>query len=162
MQQRPPLQQRTVERPAFAVAGLAVRTSQARQALDAGPLAARFFAPGFAESLNGRTDPSATYAVHAGYDAADETYRLFLGFEVDPLAQQPADVDVIVVPAGRYTVFTAVGPQPQASIDAWREILAWRSGPDLVRSGVASFEVHDDRVRGATPEVDIYIPAVAA
>ena len=156
------MQQRTVDRPAFAVAGLAVRTSQATQAVDAGPLAARFFAPGFAESLAGRTDPRATYAVHAGYDSRDESYRLFLGFEVDPLAQQPPGVDVIVVPAGRYTVFTAIGPQPQASIETWAEILAWRSGPDLVRSGAASFEVHDDRVRGETPEVDIYIPAVAA
>jgi predicted transcriptional regulator YdeE len=71
-------------------------------------------------------------------------------------------VEVIVVPGGRYTVFTAVGPQPQASIETWRKIMAWRFGPDLVRTGAASFEVHDDRVRSATPEVDIYIPAVAA
>lgn len=156
------MQSRIVERPAFTVAGLAVSTSRDSQAADAGPLAARFFAPGFAASLSGRLDPSATYAVHADYDAADETYRLLLGFEVDPSAPQPAGVDVMVVPAGRYTVFTAVGPQPQASIEAWKEIMAWRFGPDLVRSGVASFEVHDERVRAPTPEVDIYIPATAA
>lgn len=153
---------RIVERPAFTVAGVATNTSQETQAADAAPLAARFFAPGFADSLQGRVDPSTTYAVHTDYNEADETYRLILGFEVDAAAVQPDGVDVMVVPAGRYTVFTAVGPQPQASIDAWNDITAWRSGADLVRSGAASFEVHDDRVRSATPQVEIYIPATAA
>jgi predicted transcriptional regulator YdeE len=152
---------RTVERATFSVAGLGVTTCRATQAADAGPLAERFFAPGFAESLGGRVDPSATYAVHAGYDEKDETYRLVLGFEVDPAACQPAGVEIMVVPAGRYTVFTAVGPQPQASIHAWAQIIAWRTGPDLVRSGAASFEVHDERVRADTPEVDIYVPLTA-
>lgn len=156
------MQSRIVERPAFAVAGIGVTTSVATQAADAAPLAARFFAHGFAASLNGRINPSATYAVHTGYDPTAETYRLLLGFEVDPRAAQPAGVEVMVVPAGRYTVFTAAGPQPQASMEAWREIMTWRSGPDLVRTGVASFEVHDDRARSETPEVDIYIPATAA
>jgi len=153
---------RNVERTSFTVAGLAVRTSQARQALDAGPLAARFSAPGFADSLRGRVDPSATYAVHTDYDPANETYRLILGFEVEDGIAQPPGVEIFVVPAGRYTVFTAIGPQPQASIEAWKAIQAWRSGPGLIRSGVASFEVHDDRVRAPAPQVEIYIPAVAA
>lgn len=156
------MQSRVIERPAFAVAGLGVTTSVATQAADAAPLAARFFANGFAASLNGRVDPRATYAVHTGYDPVAETYRLLLGFEVDPLAPQPAGVEVMLVPAGRYTVFTAAGPQPQASVEAWRDIMTWRAGPDLVRTGVASFEMHDDRARGETPEVDIYIPATAA
>ena len=153
------MQSRIVDRPAFTVAGLAVNTTRASQAADAGPLAARFFTPGFAASLNGRLDPAATIAVHADYDAADESYRLLLGFEVDPSATQPAGVDVLAVAAARYTVFTVVGPQPQASIDAWAGITAWRGAPDLVRTGAVSFEIHDDRVRGAVPEVDIYIPA---
>ena len=61
------LSTKIVERPAFSVAGLAVATSRAGQAADAGPLAARFFAPGFAESVAGRLDPSATYAVHSSH-----------------------------------------------------------------------------------------------
>ena len=151
---------RVVDRPAFTVAGVAVETSQASQAADAGPLAARFFAPGFAEGLAGRLDPTTSYAVHSDYDPADESYRMTLGYEVDPLADQAGGVDLIDVPPGRYTVFTAEGPQPQASIDAWKEITAWRGRPDLVRTGTVSFEVHDVRARGEAPEVDIYIPAI--
>ena len=105
------MRSRIVERRAFTVAGTAVNTSQANQAADAAQLAVRFFTPGFADSLEGRVDPSTTYAVYADYDEADETFRMILGFEVDPAAAQPAGIDVLAVPAGRYTVFTAVGPQ---------------------------------------------------
>jgi AraC family transcriptional regulator len=156
------MQSKIVERPAFTVAGVAMRTSRATQAADAPGLAARFFAPGFAESVEGRLDPASTYAAHADYDEGTGTYRLVLGFEVDPGAPQPPGVDVLQVPAGQYTVFTATGPQPQASIEAWKEIMAWRPGPGLVRAGRVSFEVHDDRARAPVPQVDIYIPAVAA
>lgn len=153
------MQTRVVDKPAFTLAGLAVDTSQANQAVDAGPLAARFFAPGFTYSLAGRTDPTATVALHANWNPEDETYRLMFGCEVDPAAVQPDGVEVVTVPAARYTVFTATGPQPQASIDAWTEITAWRGRPDVVRTGTVSFEVHDARARAAVPQVEIYIPA---
>ena len=153
------MQTRISEKPEFILAGVAVDTSQARQAQDAGPLAARFFGPGFMGSLNGRVDPQATVAMHANWNPDGETYRLMLACEVDH-AEQPEGVEVVRVPAGRYTVFTAVGAQPQASIDAWKEITAWRGAPDVVRTGEVSFEVHDARAGGATPEVDIWIPAV--
>jgi predicted transcriptional regulator YdeE len=150
---------RVVKKPAFILAGLAVDTSHANQATDAGPLAARFFAPGFLAALRGRTDPEATVALHANWNPEGETYRLMFACEVAD-ADQQAGVEVVHVPAGRYTVFTAAGPQPQASIDAWKEITAWRGRPNLVRTATVSFEVHDARARGAAPEVDIYIPAV--
>ena len=153
---------RIIDKPAFTLAGLAVDTSQASQAADAGPLAMTFFAPGFVDTLRGRADPAATIALHANWNPDDETYRLMFGVEVDPTAVQPDEVETFAVPAGRYTVFTAVGPQPRASIDAWEVIKAWRGRPDLVRTGPVSFEIHDDRARAAVPEVDIYIPAVIA
>lgn len=153
---------RVVEKPAFTLAGLAVATSQAAQAADAAPLAARFFAPGFLDALQGRLDRAATVALHADWDPGDETYRLMFACEVEPQAVQPDGVERVHVPAGRYTVFTAVGPQPQASIDAWEVIKGWRARPDVIRTGSVSFELHDARVRGPVPEVDIYIPAVVA
>jgi predicted transcriptional regulator YdeE len=155
------MQTRLVDKPAFILAGLAVDTSQAHQAADATPLATRFFAPGFMAGLRGRTDPTATVALHANWNPDDETYRLMFGCEVEG-ADQPDGVEVVRIPAARYTLFTAVGPQPQASIDAWKEITAWRGRPDLVRTGPVSFEIHDARARGALPEVDIYIPAIPA
>lgn len=156
------MQHRIVDKPAFAIAGVAVNTSMANQAADAPTVAARLFEPGFADALKGRVDPAATYALHADFDPEAQTYRFVLGFEVDVTAFQPEGVDVLRVPAARYTVFTAVGPQPQASIDAWKEITSWRGRPELRRTGAVSFEIHDARVRGPTPEVDIYIPAVVA
>jgi len=73
---------RIVDKPAFILAGLAVDTSQADQAADAGPLAARFFAPGFLEALRDRAHPAATVALHADWNPQDETYRLMFGCEV--------------------------------------------------------------------------------
>jgi predicted transcriptional regulator YdeE len=156
------MQHRIVDKPAFTIAGVAANTSVATQAADAPMLAARLFAPGFADALRGRVDPAATYALHADFDPEAQTYRFVLGFEVDVAERQPKGVDVLRVPAARYTVLTAVGPQPEASIDAWKEITAWRVGAGVRPTGAVSFEIHDARVRGLTPEVDIYIPAVAA
>ncbi len=150
---------RITDKPAFILAGLAVDTSQADQAADAGPLAARFFAPGFLAALRGRVDPEATVALHANWNPDGETYRLMFACEVSE-SDQPDGVEVVHVPAGRYTVFTARGPQPQASIAAWEEINRWRGRPDVVRTGTVSFEIHDARARGPVPAVDIYIPAV--
>ncbi len=150
---------RIVDKPAFILAGLGVDTRQADQAADAAPLAARFFAPGFVDSLRGRVDPEATVALHADWNPDGETYRLMFGCEVDG-PDQPDGVEVVEVSAGRYTVFTAVGPQPQASIDAWEEINGWRGRPDVVRTARVSFSIHDARSRAQVPEVDIYIPAV--
>ena len=150
---------RVVEDPGFILAGLAVDTSQPRQAADAGPLAIRFFAPEFMASLRGRIDPDETVALHADWNPATETYRLMFGCAVAE-AEQPDGVEVVEVPPGRYTVFTAVGPQPHASIEAWKVIALWRSEPGVTRTGGISFEVHDARARAATPAVDIYIPAV--
>ena len=150
---------RIVEKPAFILAGAGVATSQATQAADAGPLAARVFAPAFLASLRDRVDPQATAALHADWNPVDQTYRLMLGCEVGN-ADQPPGVEVFHVPAGRYTVFTAVGAQPQASITAWEEINAWRRQADVQATGTVSFTVHDARARAPVPEVDIYIPAI--
>jgi predicted transcriptional regulator YdeE len=150
---------RIVDDPGFILAGLATDTSQPNQAADAGPLAIRFFAPDFMASLRGRIDPDETVALHANWNPATETYRLIFGCAVAE-AEQPEGVEVVHVPPCRYTVFTAVGPQPLASIEAWKVIALWRTEPGVTRTGSLSFEVHDARARAATPAVDIYIPAV--
>ena len=150
---------RVVEDPGFILAGLATDTTQANQAADAGPLAIRFFAPAFMAALRGRIDPDETVALYRGWNSRDETYRLMFGCAVAE-HDQPEGIEVFHVPPARYTVFTAVGLQPQASIEAWRVIAAWRTEPDVRPTGAVSFEVHDARIRAARPEVDIYVPAV--
>lgn len=150
---------RVVDDPGFIVAGLATDTCQASQAADAGPLAIRFFAPEFMAGLKGRIDPDETVALYANWRPADATYRLIFGCAVAEPGQ-PEGVEVFEVPPARYTVFTALGRQPQASIEAWKAIAMWRSEPGVVTTGNVSFEVHDGRLRRPTPEVDIYVPAV--
>jgi AraC family transcriptional regulator len=150
---------RIIDDPGFILAGLATDTSQPNQAADARPLAIRFFDPAFMAVLRGRIDPDETVALYSNWRPGTETYRLMFGCAVAQ-AEQPDGVEVMDVPPGRYTVFTAVGPQPQASIEAWKAIALWRSEPGVTRTGTVSFEVHDARARAATPAVDIYIPAV--
>jgi predicted transcriptional regulator YdeE len=152
---------RIIDDPGFILAGLATDTSQPSQAADAGPLVVRFFAPDFIAGLRGRIDPDETVALYANWNPAAETYRLMFGCAVAE-TDQPAGVEVVHVPPARYTVFTAVGRQPQASIEAWKRIALWRTEPDVVTTGAVSFEVHDSRIRRETPEVDIYVPAVRA
>lgn len=152
---------RVVDDPGFILAGLATDTTQARQAADAGPLAIRFFDPGFMAGLRGRIDPDETVALYAGWRPSDDSYRLMFGCVVAEL-EQPEGVEVVQAPPARYTVFTAVGRQPQASIEAWKVIALWRTEPGVIPTGQVSFEVHDARIRRQTPEVDIYVPAVRA
>ena len=152
---------RLVDHDAFTVAGLAVDTSQATQAADAGPILARLFDPGFAGTIQARLDPEETFALHSDFNPDGETYRLTLGWRVDPAARQPAGVAVVTVPAARFTVLAAEGPQPQASMAAWEHIRTWRGRGDVVRTGAISFERHDARTRGASAVSEIFIPAVA-
>jgi len=150
---------RVIDDPGFILAGLVTDTTQPTQAADAGPLAIRFFAPDFMGALRGRIDPDETVALYSNWRPEAETYRLMFGCAVaEP--RQPEGVEVMDVPPARYTVFTAVGRQPHASIEAWKAIAAWRAQPGVVSTGAVSFEVHDARIRAATPEVDIYVPAV--
>ena len=151
---------RIVERPGFTVAGVSVATSREAQAEDAGRAAARFFAPDFARRIAGLIDPQVTYALHADWSETDRTYVFWLAYEVEPAARQPDGIDVLHVPAAAYTVFEAVGPQPDASIEAWKRIEAWRHGPAVRRTGGPSFEVHDPRRSQPVPVAEIYIPAV--
>lgn len=150
---------RIVDDPGFILAGLATDTTQSNQAADAGPLAIRFFEPAFMAALRGRIDPDETVALYSHWRPEDETYRLMFGCAVAEL-NQPEGVEVMDVPPARYTIFTAVGRQPHASIEAWKAIAAWRAQPGVVSTGIVSFEVHDARIRAATPEVDIYVPAL--
>lgn len=142
------------------LAGLSIDTRQPTQAADAGTLVIRFFAPDFMAGLRGRIDPDETVALYRNWDPAAETYRLMFGCAVAE-ADQPQGVEVVHVPPARYTVFTAVGRQPQASIEAWKTIALWRTQSDVIATGGVSFEVHDARLRAARPEVDIYVPAVS-
>jgi len=152
---------RVIDDPGFILAGLATDTTQPNQAADAGPLAYRFFAPDFMSALRGRIDPEETVALYANWRPERETYRLMFGCAVaDPV--QPDGVEVMNVEPARYTVFTAIGRQPYASIEAWKCIAAWRAQPGVSATGAVSFEVHDGRIRASNPEVDIYVPAVRA
>lgn len=152
---------RVVEDPGFILAGLAADTTQADQAAKAGPLAIRFFAPAFMAALRGRIDPDETVALYADWKPDAGTYRLMFGCAVAE-AEQPDGVEVFHVPPARYTVFTAIGPQPLASIEAWKVIALWRAEAGVKRTGAVSFEVHDARIRATPPQVDIYVPAVRA
>jgi predicted transcriptional regulator YdeE len=149
-----------VEKTAFTIVGVAAKTSFTKQAEDAALLSAKLNQPGLIASIARKTNPEALYALNMDYKPADQSYLMILGYEVEDTRAVSANLYVLAVPATKYSVFTAVGPQPSASIDAWQEIMALRGRPDFRATGPVSFEIHDARSRLPIPEVDIYIPGV--
>lgn len=154
---------RVVNKSAFTIAGITIETSMKTQDEDAYSLFQQFIQPGFIDSIPNKVDPSTSYSLHTEWSEKDETYRLTLGYEIRDIEKLPTHLDVITIPATEYTVFTAVGELPDASIEMWEHIAKWRRKMALRKTGIASFEVHDSRSRqGPNSQIDIYIPSVAA
>jgi predicted transcriptional regulator YdeE len=134
-----------VDVPARRVTGLAVRTSFATVAGEAGPLWQRALASGLAAR-------GPLFGVYAEYDAdVRGAYTMLIGTEATaPAIDGERGVDL---PAGRYARFAADGAPEVAVAAAWRYIHGdW---PDRDRrTYVADFEIHGARGPATT---DVYV-----
>jgi predicted transcriptional regulator YdeE len=136
--------------PALHVTGLRVRT---RNADEMQPDTARLgrlwgdFAQRIAPHL---TSDSVVYGVYHRY-ASDQhgEYDVLVGAQ-SLAAGAPADLAQLKVAAGRYLVFEAQGPMPQAALQAWSAVWACFADSDCPhrRAFTADFERYDgpDRV----------------
>lgn len=83
---------------------------------------------------------SNTYGVYHDYEGDQSApYMMTIGYRVPAGAACPVDLSRVSIPPQAYTVFEAVGAQPQALISQWATI--WRS--DLDRAYVADFDNYD-------------------
>ena len=132
----------------FAVIGIAVRTSNEAEMRSSDAripaLWNEYFATGVTARIPNKTPDQSTFAVYTEYES-DHTglYSLVLGQQVSSLNQIPDTMVGLKIPAGRYLVFSADGPVPDAIVAAWREIWTYFQGnPDYKRAYSSDFEVY--------------------
>jgi predicted transcriptional regulator YdeE len=111
---------------AFAVIGLSVRTTNAREISgndgQIGPLWKQFMQGG-APGIPGVVEPGTIYAVYSHYDSDENgPYDLILGKSVRPGQEVPPAMKGISIPAARYLVFTASANSPDAIRSAWMQV----------------------------------------
>lgn len=154
---------KVVQQPGFAVIGIAVRTSNAKEMTADGLIGkqwGRLFQDGIMDKIPSKADQS-IIAAYTDY-ASDKNgeYTFILGAKVSSDANVPAGMVAKKIPAGRYAVFTTEkGPGPKVVPEAWMKINSLPQsavGGDRVYR--ADFEVYDQRA--ADPrnlQADIYV-----
>jgi predicted transcriptional regulator YdeE len=146
----------------FAVMGIEVRTSNAREMTPDGQIGRqweRFAKEGLAARIPQRADQNLV-AVYSGY-ASDEhgEYDYLLGAKVSGIAEIPAGMTVRHVPTGRYAVFTSErGPVTKVVPEAWKRIWDEPRTATYARSYKVDFELYGARAANpADSQVEIYI-----
>ncbi|WP_248481439.1 GyrI-like domain-containing protein [Pseudomonas sp. CYM-20-01] len=130
---------------AIRVSGLKVRTRNADEMTPSsakiGPMWQRFFSEGLYEGIPGKLPESPIYGVYSGYESdAHSEFDVTAGVAT----AGPADgFESLVIEAGRYLVFEARGPMPEAIINAWQQIWTYFQQPGAqVRAFVTDFEAY--------------------
>ena len=157
---------RIVERPAFRLAGRAVRVPlvhagvnpHIQQHLATIPMAEH-------ERLKalGDTDPAGLLAVTDGSepDAAEGTELTYLhGVAVTADTPVPADLDTIDAPAGAWAVFRGSGPHPRTLQSTWAATATdwFPSNPWRLRPGPSLVAVLAHADDFATATTDLWLP----
>ena len=70
-------------------------------------------------------------------------FSYFLGCQVKTIENIPDDMESLVIPDGKYQVFTARGKMPDCVAKAWKDI--WISG--IERAYKFDFEVYSEKSR---------------
>ncbi len=139
-----------------AIAGISVRTTNAAEFNPAtGKIAAlwgRFFSEGLFNSLPGKLPDSAVYGVYSGYESD------YLGaFDVTAGVATSQSDSQLVLQAGDYLVFSALGPMPQTVLQTWGAVWQYfQSNPSVQRTYATDFEAYigTDKVK-----IHIGVPA---
>jgi predicted transcriptional regulator YdeE len=147
----------------FSVIGISCRTDNAREVKGEGCIGkqwGRLFAESLLAKIPGRADRN-IIAVYTDYSGdKDGEYTFTLGAKVHGDTSAPEGMAKIVVPAGKYAVFTSErGPSQQVVPATWKRI--WetpKSEPGGDRAYKTDFELYDHRATDPkNAVVDIYI-----
>ena len=154
---------RIVEEPGFTVAGIAVRTSNAKEMSTAGIIGkqwARLMHENLLANIPNKADASivAVYTDYASDKDGDYTY--LLGARVTSDAGVPSGMITKKIQGGKFAVFTTEkGPGPKVVPETWRRINSLpKSAVGGDRLYQADFEVYDQRA--ADPQnlqADVYV-----
>lgn len=154
---------KVVERDAFTVIGISVRTNNAKEMTADGVIGkqwGRLFQDGLLEKIPNKADQSIV-AVYTDY-ASDHNgdYTFLLGARVQSDSDVPAGMVVKKIPAGKFAVFTSEkGPAQRVVPDTWRKINSLPKnavGGDRVYQ--ADYEIYDERAADpANMVVDVYV-----
>jgi predicted transcriptional regulator YdeE len=141
-----------VPRPAFTVAGISLRTSNAEPE-KIGGLWQQFYSGDFGSRIPDKKSDD-IYSLYMEYEG-DHTqpYTLVIGYEASPSAAIPSGMVAKTVPAAKYAVFTAMGPQPQTVISIWEYV--WSAGLQRTYSG--DFDVYSSGTSGQQVSVWVAI-----
>lgn len=152
-----------VERPEFLAAGIAIRTSNAKEmTADAviGKQWERLMQEGVLAKIPNRID-SSVVAVYSEYASdKDGEYTFLLGARVTSDAGMPAGIVARKVPAGKFAVFTTTrGPAYQVVPETWAHINSLpRNSPGGDRLYRADYEIYDERAKDPQDmQADIYV-----
>jgi predicted transcriptional regulator YdeE len=142
------MQPKLVEVRAFTVAGITVRTRNADESDgDRAKLPAhwgRFFKDRVAERVDDRIPESPIFGVYSRYESDRHgLYDLTAGVGVASSASHAPRVDYVDVHGGRYLVFEAHGPLPDAVIDGWKAVWNWfDASTEYKRAYTTDFEAY--------------------
>jgi predicted transcriptional regulator YdeE len=149
---------------AFSIAGIEVRTSNAKEATSEGVIGKewqKFFQEGVLEKIPNKLDGN-IYAVYSDYTSDHNgEYSLTIGAKVAEGSSVPPGLVLKTVPAGNYAILTSdKGPVAKVVTAAWRRVWGLEQKKSLggTRAYKADFELYDRRA--ANPEdsqVDIYL-----
>lgn len=153
-----------LEQPIIKIAGLAVRTTNAKEWGPDGLIPGcigQYYAQNIPEKIANRRNPGTMICAYVDYES-DHTgeYTFIVGEEVSSFDHMPEELKIFEIPAQRYVKHTTdAGPMPDVVKNAWGEI--WQAGDDGLgaeRSFIADFEVYDERAVGMSKVIlDIYI-----
>ena len=123
----------------IAIIGIALRTDNARAAVEIPAHWNRFYAEEILSQIPNKKS-SAIYAVYTDYHL-DETqpYTLILGCEVLPGTLPPPHLILKQIPAASYTQVPISGASPDQILAAWQRV--WQSA--IPRAYTADFELYD-------------------
>jgi predicted transcriptional regulator YdeE len=152
-----------VEQPEFMVAGIAARTSNAKEMTADGVIGrqwARLMQEDILAKIPNRADASIV-AVHTDYASdKDGEYTYLLGARVTSDAGLPPGIVGKKIPAGRFVVFTTEkGPGPKVVPDTWMRINSLpKSAKGGDRTYRADYEIYDERARDPQNlQADVYV-----
>ncbi len=152
-----------VEREAQFVVGLVTRTTNAAESTPTtvrlGRLRQRVFSERVLDRVPRSVDPTALHAVLTDYESDEHgEYTQVVGVAASPSGRLPAGLVGVTIPAGRYMLFTACGPMPDALITTWQAIWDYFAGrPSVERAYTTDYEAHRGSADPEASVVEVYV-----
>ena len=163
------MEPKIITRPAFLLAGYAIKTNGEKSADECPALWDRHNTEGWEEKLFAKLSPvrHGEYGVCAEFDRDTDGFFYLIGVEVESFDRVEPDMYKIEIPSATYAVFTTA-PVGEAEFskniqNTWHYILSeWFPNSDYSWDETKpDFEFYDERCHGETNKImEIHVPVV--